>query len=62
MSCSRCGQNRVSRPVPPPSIVTGRPGSVYHAPRPTAPTPQPTTYGGGGVRGAITGLRYVPGK
>lgn len=56
--CSRCGQNRVSRPITMPSVV-GRPGGV------SIPAQRPV----GGINpglatntihNAITNLRYIP--
>lgn len=58
MSCSRCGQNRTPRPVPPPSAIS-RPGGVYHQP---VPRPTPVLSGNRSARDLITGLKYVPGK
>lgn len=55
--CSRCGQNRVSRPVSMPTIV-GRPGGVV------IPAQRPVASGSGlssnTIRDSITGLRYIP--
>lgn len=56
MSCSRCGQGSVSRPITPPTIV-GRPGGVnVPARRPVPSAPLPSNL----IRDSITGLRYIP--
>lgn len=56
MGCSRCGQNRPQRQVPPPSV--SRPGTQVPRPAQPAPAINPAD----AVRDAINGMRlpYVP--
>lgn len=51
MSCTRCGQSRISRPAP---TIVQRPGGV------TVPAQRPTPIPANIIRDSITGLRYIP--
>lgn len=63
MPCSRCGQNRPSRPVPAPSGV-GRSGAGSINPAHPVNNTGNASSGlpNNIIKSAITGLKYVPNK